>query len=135
VEIARLRSIRLFSDLSDQDLAAIAAVAGEREAAPGTVLVAEGDDGHSFFAVEQGDAEVRRGEAVIGSIGPGDVFGEVALLSAGKRMASVVALSHMRLITLFQRDLWQIEESIPAVAEGLRAEVRAHLALADAIPE
>ena len=63
------------------------------------------------------------------------MFGELALVASGRRTASVVATSPMRLITLFKRDLWQIEEQYPVLAEELRATVKERLdrsaALAD----
>ena len=95
----------------------------------------EGDFGHAFFAVEEGSADVLCGDERVSGLVAGDVFGEIALLSSGRRTASVVAVTPMRLITLFKRDLWKIEESFPALAEDLRATVKERLdrsaALAD----
>ena len=65
---------------------------------------------------------------VIATLGPGEVFGEIALISSGRRTASVVASTPMRLITLFKRDLWQLEERAPQVATTLRETARARLA-------
>jgi CRP-like cAMP-binding protein len=127
MEAARLRVFPLFAGLADPELEAIAGVAGELEAAAGTVLTAEGDFGHGFFAVEAGEADVLQGDERIAGVGPGDVFGEIALLASGRRTASVVAVSPMRLITLFKRDLWRIEESYPALGDALRATVRERL--------
>ncbi len=56
----------------------------------------EGDFGHGFFAIEDGTAEVLRDDTVVASLGPGDVFGEIALLASGRRTASVVATTPMR---------------------------------------
>ena len=127
VAVARLRVIPLFASLSDSELEAIGSVAGELDAAPGTVLTAEGDFGHGFFAVEEGEADVLQGNERIGGLGPGDVFGEIALLASGRRTASVVAVGPMRLITLFKRDLWQIEERFPELGDALRATVQERL--------
>ena len=131
----RIRNISLFAELDDAGLAAVAGLAGELEVDAGAVLAAEGDFGHAFFAVEEGSADVLRGDERISGLVAGDVFGEIALLSSGRRTASVVAVTPMRLITLFKRDLWQIEESYPALAEELRATVKERLdrsaALAD----
>lgn len=56
------------------------------------------------------------------------MFGEIALLQAGRRTASVVATSPMRLLTLFKPDLWRIERDLPDVATALRATAAARLA-------
>jgi CRP-like cAMP-binding protein len=65
------------------------------------------------------------------------VFGEIALVASGRRTASVVATSPMRLITLFKRDLWQLEARAPDVATALRATMEERIArsnAADATP-
>ena len=54
------------------------------------------------------------------ALGPGQVFGEVAILSSGRRTASVVATSPMRLIGFFKRDVWALEQRAPEAAERLR---------------
>jgi CRP-like cAMP-binding protein len=128
VNVARLRAIPLFAPLADDELESLAAVVGELEVEDGTALASEGDFGHAFFAVEAGEAEVLRGDTVIATLGPGDVFGEIALLSSGRRTASVVAISPMRLLSVFKPDLWRLEREAPALAESLRETVRERLA-------
>ena len=59
---------------------------------------------------------------------PREVFGEIAILSSGRRTASVVASTPMRLITLFKRDLWLLEEHAPRVGAALRETARERLA-------
>ncbi len=131
----RVRNISLFAELDDSGVAVVAGLAGELEVDAGAVLAAEGDFGHAFFAVEEGSADVLCGTERVAGLLAGDVFGEIALLSSGRRTASVVAVTPMRLITLFKRDLWQIEEQYPVLAEELRATVKERLdrsaALAD----
>ena len=123
----RIPNISLFAALANNDLAAIAALADELEVEAGAVVASEGDFGHAFFAVEEGSADVLCGDERISGLVAGDVFGEIALLSAGRRTASVVAVTPMRLITLFKRDLWQIEERYPALGEELRATIEERL--------
>jgi CRP-like cAMP-binding protein len=124
----RLADVPLFAGLSPDELAQVAEVAGELEVEAGATLATEGDFGHAFFVVEDGAAEVVAGEEVVATLGPGDVFGEIALLKAGRRTASVVATSPMRLITFFKPHLWRIERDLPDVAAKLRATVEARLA-------
>jgi CRP/FNR family transcriptional regulator, cyclic AMP receptor protein len=127
MDSARVTAIPLFAGLSGTELEAVCAAAGELRVDAGTTLANEGDFGHGFFAIEDGTADVVRDGAVLARLGPGDVFGEVALLTSGRRTASVVATSEMRLLTLFKRDLWQLEERAPAVAAVLRHTVRERL--------
>jgi len=131
----RIRSISLFAGLENSGIDVIAGLAGELEVDAGAVLAAEGDFGHAFFAVEEGSADVLRGDERISGLVAGDVFGEIALLSSGRRTASVVAVTPMRLITLFKRDLWQIEKRYPALADDLRVTVKERLDRSSAVTD
>jgi len=121
VETSRLAAIPLFEGLEEADLAAVAAAASEMQVAEGDRLATEGDFGHAMFAIESGTAEVSAEGQRLATLGPGDVFGEVAVMAAGRRMATVVATSPMRVIALFKRDVWALERKSPRAAERLRA--------------
>ena len=72
-----------------------------------------------------------RDGARIGSAGPGDVVGEIAVLSSGRRTASVRAISELRLIALFKRDVWKLEDDAPEASRRLRAALDEHVGSAD----
>jgi CRP/FNR family transcriptional regulator, cyclic AMP receptor protein len=120
MESQRLAAIPLFSSLPEAELAAVASVASEFDLDEGGTLTTEGDLGHAIFAIEQGTAAVKSDGATIGVVGPGDVVGEVAVLASGRRTASVVATSPMRVISLFKRDVWALERDAPEAARRLR---------------
>ena len=111
----------MFSGLPEAELAAIADAASEFEVGQGEEVASEGDFGHAMYAIESGTAEVRLDAKPARKLGPGDVFGEIAAISSGRRTASVVATSPMRLIALFKRDLWALERSAPEATERFRA--------------
>jgi CPA1 family monovalent cation:H+ antiporter len=111
----------VFSGLPEAELAAIADAASEFEVGQGEEVATEGDFGHAMYAIESGTAEVRLDGKPPRKLGPGDVFGEIAAISSGRRTASVVATSPMRLIALFKRDLWALERSAPEATERFRA--------------
>src|SRR3954453_8069303 len=134
IERSRVAAIRVFADLPEDELAAIAGVASEVEIPSGQALAAEGRLGHSLFAVESGTADVVIDGATVRTVGPGDVVGEMAVLASppdpfeppevaegGLRTASVVATSPMRLITLFKRDVWALDRRAPFATQRLRA--------------
>jgi CRP-like cAMP-binding protein len=121
METARLAAIPLFGGLDGGDLETVAAAATEVEAAEGQSLVSEGDFGHALYAIESGTADVSTNGATVRSLGPGDVFGEIAVLASGRRTATVVATSPMRLIALFKPAVWSLEQKAPETAERLRA--------------
>jgi CRP-like cAMP-binding protein len=130
MEASRLAAIPLFSNLPPDELEPIAGVARELEAEAGSVLTAEGDFGHAVYAIESGTAEVLCSDQVVATLQAGDVFGEIAVLAGGRRSATVRAVSPMRLIMLFSRDLWQIEKHHPNIATTLRASIEERLARA-----
>ena len=101
----RLRAIPVFASLDDEALHAVAVFAGESSVADGSQIVSEGDYAHQFMAIEEGTADVVRGDETIATLGPGDFFGEIGVLEKTLRMASVMATSPMRLITLTRWDL------------------------------
>jgi CRP-like cAMP-binding protein len=118
---ARLSGFSVFADLEQAELEAIAAVASEVEVEQGQVLATEGDFAYAMYAIEEGTADVAVAGAVVRTLGPGEVFGEIAILSSGRRTATVTATTPMRLITLFKRDVWTLEQRSPALAARLRA--------------
>jgi CRP-like cAMP-binding protein len=87
-----------------------------------------------MFVIESGTAEVSLGGVAVGSVGPGDVVGEVAVLASGRRTASVVATSPMRVLALFKRDVWALEREAPEAARRLREALEAHLSTAPTTP-
>jgi CRP-like cAMP-binding protein len=124
MDLARITSIPLFSGLDETAAAKLASVATEVELDAGASLTNEGEFGHALFAVETGTAEVRNDGVLMRSIGPGDVVGEIAVMSSGRRTATVLATSPMTLLAVFKRDVWELEQSAPQVFERLR-ELRA----------
>jgi len=107
-----LKAIPLFSSLSSKALDTVSVFASETSVAIGKRLVHEGDYSYDLIVIESGTADVIKGGEVIGSLGPGDVFGEMGMLSGGRRTADVIATSPMRLITLSNSDLKRISGEV-----------------------
>jgi CRP-like cAMP-binding protein len=125
IEPGRLSGIALFEGLDDETLKAVATTATEVGASAGDVLAREGDFGHAMYVIESGTADVRRNGSSMQALGPGDVFGEIAVIASGRRTADVVATSDMKLVALFKRDVWALESNNPQAAERLRELVEA----------
>ena len=118
-----LATIPLFADMSEEDRDRVAGVCSDLEVDAGQTLVTEGDFGYAMFAIAEGTADVVQDETVLRTLGPGDVFGEIAFLSGGRRTATVVANTPMRLITVMNRDVWRLELEVPDVGAALRATI------------
>ncbi|HME03787.1 MAG TPA: cyclic nucleotide-binding domain-containing protein [Solirubrobacteraceae bacterium] len=114
-----LKTIPLFSSLSDKALDTVSVFASETSVSAGKRLVHEGDYSYELIVIDTGTADVIKGGEVIGSLGPGDVFGEMGMLSGGKRTADVVATSPMRLITLSRWDLKRISAEVSDQLQSL----------------
>jgi len=120
----RLKAIPLFAAVDDETLRAIATFAGETSAPAGRTLLNEGDYAYEFMAIEEGQAEVVRAGERLATLGPGDFFGEMALLEKTLRTASVIALTPMRLVTLSHWDLKRVGGAMAQIRETLEERKR-----------
>ena len=134
MDAASLDSIPLFAGLTLDQRATVAEACAELTVEAATTLVREGDFGHGAFAILSGTADVVHDDEVLRSLGPGDMFGEIAVLSGGRRTASVVATTDMTLITVLNRDLWRIERESPEIADALRVTIAERLGVTAAEP-
>jgi len=91
-----LRKIPLFASCSAHDLRSIASRAQTREFPAGATLCTQGERGDGFFVIVDGRAEARRDGSVLRSMGPGDFFGEIALIDEGTRTATVTSTTALR---------------------------------------
>ena len=114
---ARLKDVPFFSSMSEEDLAAVAQRTDEISVAAGRVLAREGDLGEEFFVIESGTAEVTRRGAPVAKLGPGDFFGEIALIREERRTATVTATSPMVLHVMTGSSFRSLDRSIPEVRE------------------
>ena len=125
MDVSRLKSIPLFEDVPDDELAQIAGFAQEVNVEEGRELVREGDFSYEFMLIEEGEAEVTRDGGHVNDLGPGDFFGEMGLLEKTLRNATVTAKSKMRLVTLTGWDLKRMERHIPEAIERVRETLEA----------
>lgn len=111
-----LRAIPLFGGLSDDQRTTVASWLEVREESAGRRLVPEGAAGYAFFVIAEGSADVVHEGQVVASLGPGDFFGEMALIGDGRRTADVVATSPITLYDMFGTSFRQLEMGMPDVA-------------------
>lgn len=123
MDATRLAKIPLFTGLTLDQRESVAGSCSELEFDTGATLLQEGDFGFAMFAISKGTADVVKDGRVARSLGPGDVFGEVAVLSGGRRTATVVATSPIELVTILNRDVWRIEREHPEIASVLRMQI------------
>jgi CRP/FNR family transcriptional regulator, cyclic AMP receptor protein len=113
VDPARLRGITVFTDLTDDDIHLVAREMEERIVEPGEHLTREGASGYFFFVIFDGEADVARNGASVATLGPGQFFGEMAILEATRRNATVTATTPMTVGALFGADFAKLAADSP----------------------
>jgi CRP/FNR family transcriptional regulator, cyclic AMP receptor protein len=111
-----LRKVPLFADLDGKELAAIATSMRERRFKAGDTVTQEGSGGVGFFIVEEGEADVEVGGEARGSVGPGDYFGEIALINESPRTATLTARTDMVCYGMTPWDFRPLVESNSTIA-------------------
>jgi CRP-like cAMP-binding protein len=91
-----LRTVPLFSALDDAELERLASEFRERSFRPGDAIAIEGAEGLTFFVIESGEVSISAQGKEVARLGPGDHFGEIALVDKGPRTATVTAATDMR---------------------------------------
>ncbi len=124
MDAGHLKYVPQFRHLSRKDRKKLAQWADEVDVEEGSSLATEGEFAHEFFVIEEGSAAVSQGYQHIRDLGPGDFFGEIALLAEKRRTATVTATSSMRLIVMFKREFSSMEADVPEVAEKLHRAIK-----------
>jgi CRP-like cAMP-binding protein len=120
VNVDTVKTIPLFASVSKRQYDKLAGLADEVVVPAGLELTREGGYAREFFVVVDGTADVFRGGERVGTLGPGDFFGELGLLqTAWLRTATVVATSPMRLLVVGRGEFRTMIETLPAVAEPI----------------
>lgn len=112
-------ALPLFAECSRKELAQIADIAVEADMDPGSVLTREGQAGGLAFVIVAGTAEVRRGDTVLGTVGPGEMVGELALIDGRPRSASVRAIDQLRVLQINADDFAQLLDKAPQFTRNL----------------
>jgi CRP/FNR family cyclic AMP-dependent transcriptional regulator len=115
-KVKLLKRIPLFAECSKAELIEVAICADEREAAEGDRLTEEGRRGREFFVLVEGAVVVRRGGRKLADLGPGDWFGEMAILRYKPRTATATATSPVRLLVINDRNFRRVVETTPRIA-------------------
>jgi CRP/FNR family transcriptional regulator, cyclic AMP receptor protein len=121
-------SLPLFSDCTKTERRRVLSLGTTLSIQARTTLTVQGDPGDEFFVAVSGSASCSRAGEVIGLLGPGDFFGEVALLDGGLRSASVIAESAMTVMVFSRREFGGllampgvVRRMLPVVASRSRA--------------
>ena len=114
-----LKSVDLFSQIPGEDLAEIALITNEESRDNGEDVVSEGEVGAALYIVLEGRVRVHRKEKQIAELGSRECFGEMAILDASPRSATVTALADVSLLKISREDFQEIMADKHAIALGI----------------
>jgi CRP-like cAMP-binding protein len=118
----------LFKDLSKHELVELAKATEDLEVKEGKVLMREGDLGREFFVLVDGDVSVTKDGKEIRRLGPGDFFGEIALVyENARRTATVTAASPLRFFVLTRQSFRSLLEHQPQIEDKVMAALEERL--------
>jgi CRP/FNR family transcriptional regulator, cyclic AMP receptor protein len=128
--LQHLASVPLFSNCTKRQLQEIGTVATQVILPAGKVLVRQGEPGLDLFILVEGTASVTRDGRHVATRAPGDVVGELAVMSHHPRNATVVADTELRVLVLTHAGLDQLLDDIPGLAKHLLYEIATRLEMA-----
>lgn len=114
-----LPNIELFSELSKKELKNIASLMTPIRVKAGRHLTEEGAPGREFMIIVEGTATVKRKGRVLAQLGPGDFFGELAVVAGVPRTATVIADTDMTIETLNRREFSSLLDESPRIAKKI----------------
>ena len=115
-KIDLLKRVPLFAGCSRRELEALGGIADEIDLREGSTLTREGSAGREFFVLVEGTVSVLQQGEHIADLGPGDWFGEIALLTDLPRTAAVTATSPVRVLVVTDRAFRHVVEDMPSIA-------------------
>jgi CRP-like cAMP-binding protein len=119
MDLEKLRKIPLFADLHDHTLARVAELATEFEAQAGWVLVEVGQPGSGMFVLEEGTVQIETPDGRSWEYGPGEFFGELALLTDHPRNARIRAKTPVRCLAISRMDFAKLLDEEPEIAVAM----------------
>ena len=114
-----LKSIDLFSQIPGEDLAQVALISTEETREQGEEIFAEGEAGDALYLVLEGKVRVHKLDRVIAELAERECFGEMAILDAAPRSATVTAVSDTNLLKISREDFEEIMSEKPEIALGI----------------
>lgn len=119
-----LAGIPLFDMLEPEERAAIAPWFERQDVSPGVNLTGEGASGYEFFVLRDGTATVTVDGTEVRTLGPGDFFGELAILGDGRRTATVTTATPAQVLVLFGTEFRRLQQEYPEIAERIESALR-----------
>ncbi len=132
-KVELIRNVPLFAECSRRELAEVASIADEIDLPAGKEMTHEGGPGREFFVLIDGEAAVTKRNRRINRMGPGDFFGEIALLRDTPRTATVVAETPVRALVITARNFRTLLDHSPQIQGKVLSALAARLSPDEAV--
>ena len=126
-KIELLKRVPLFERCSQRELGQIATLADELDLPSSRELTREGAGGFEFIVLVEGEADVVRNGRVVNELGPGDFIGEIALVTARPRTATVKTRGPARILVLTASGFRTLMHDVPSIQDKVLAALAARL--------
>jgi CRP-like cAMP-binding protein len=126
-KVELIKRVPLFSECSRKHLNEIAGIADEIDLSEGKELTTEGRPGREFFVLIEGQADVKKRSRRVNRLGPGDFFGEIALVTQRPRTATVVATAPVRALVITDRSFRRLLQTQPEIQAKVMSALAARL--------
>jgi CRP-like cAMP-binding protein len=123
-----LGGVPLFAGCSKGELRWVSGISTEETFEAGAEVIREGELGWDFFVIVEGQAEVRRKRRKVSTMGPGDFFGEIALVADMPRTATIVASTDLLVLTITDVDFRELVLDQPKIAQKVLRSLGARIA-------
>lgn len=114
-----LKGVDLFKNIAGEELSYIAQITDEVECAPSQTIFQEGDQGDAMYLIVDGRVKVHSGTEVFAELGNNQCFGEMSILDAEPRSASITALTELILLKIQRDDFAEILAEKPDISRGI----------------
>jgi CRP/FNR family transcriptional regulator, cyclic AMP receptor protein len=127
-KVELIKHTPLFGNCSKGELQQIAQIADEIDLREGKQMIKEGSRGREFFVLLEGEADVTKDGRTINQLGPGDFFGEIALVSDSPRTATVTATSPVRTLVITSTSFKRLMHEQPEIQRKVLVALAGRLA-------
>lgn len=114
-----LKGVDLFKSIPSEELSSIAQITDEIEYTKDEQVFAEGDQGDAMYLIVDGQVKVHSGDHIFAELGTRQVFGEMAILDAEPRSASITSMSDLTLLKIRREDFTEILAEKPEISQGI----------------
>jgi CRP-like cAMP-binding protein len=128
-----LRGVPFFAECSEKDLAQVSRLTTTVSVPAGKAVASQGALGQEFFVIVEGTVTVAINDRTVARLGPGDFFGEIALLDGRPRTATVTAETDLEIEVVGHRDFVTLVQTVPSITENILKGVAARLRDADTV--